>query len=820
MSGRQRARAARAARRWRWAALLALALPVTATWAGPARAQSPEAPAPSPSPAVTWIRPEEVAGQADTLLQGLATALPDAAVRRTVERVDAALRGAAPDLDLLLRHVRTAAGQSSSFVELEDLRRELAASAKIFDVWGAPLAGEVKRLSEVRDQMQAAESLWRETRERPETAAAGDVVGRRVDGSLAALAETEAALRPWRTHVLAISDHLLDRRTAVAAADKRIATLLAAERENILVRSRPPLWDAGVRERLRDELPQVPAAVRAYARSTVDYIERDARPMVLQLLCAIVVVLLLRMLATSATAAPAAPGRERPIQPYALGLLLVLLATPWFHPASPQRFRHLLTIVALVPSARIALAVDGVRHRPIFVAVVLILLLDRVTLAVAPLPAVARVSAVASLASGLAVVSWVARRLRASAAPASWRRVARLAVVVLAVALAADIGGWSDLGAVVGRGSMAAVIMGVFVHAAVVGLEPVVVRVLGTPLARRSRMLDRRRALVRERAGFVLRVLGVVFWSTLVLRAVGLYDVAIAVLRAIANAGFSVGALSLSVGTLLAFASTLAASMLVARIVSGVLEEDVYPRARLPRGVPFVLSTLTRYAVYSFGFLFALAAAGIQLGQLSILLGGLGVGVGLGLQDVVKNFAAGLTLLFERRVHPGDIVQIPGQQIFGRVVSIGMRATLLKAWDGSEVVVPNGDLIAGAISNWTLSDRLCRVEVAVGVAYGTDPERVLALLLAVVRADERMLENPPPQALFTGFGESALNFTLRAWTDKGIDERAGLTSDLAVAVHRALGDAGITIPFPQRDLHLASVAPEAGAALAGPRREG
>jgi small-conductance mechanosensitive channel len=225
-----------------------------------------------------------------------------------------------------------------------------------------------------------------------------------------------------------------------------------------------------------------------------------------------------------------------------------------------------------------------------------------------------------------------------------------------------------------------------------------------------------------------------------------------------------------------------------------------------------------RYAVYSIGFLLALAAAGIEVGQLAILLGGLGVGIGLGLQDLVKNFAAGLTLLLERRVHPGDVVQIPGQEIFGRVLSIGMRATVVRGWNGSEVVVPNADMIATAITNWTLSDRLCRLEVPVGVAYGTDPARVVALLLEAARSDPRVLADPAPQALFKGFGESSLDFELRAWTDQGIDQRVGMTSDLALAVHRALTAADVAIPFPQRDLHLASIAPAAGAVLAG-RRE-
>ena len=224
-----------------------------------------------------------------------------------------------------------------------------------------------------------------------------------------------------------------------------------------------------------------------------------------------------------------------------------------------------------------------------------------------------------------------------------------------------------------------------------------------------------------------------------------MYWAAVAGVRALLAAGISVGALSISVGTVLAFVLTLLAAMLLARTVTGVLEEDVYPRAQLAARRALRALHLGALRRLLLGFLLALAAAGIELSQLAILVGGLGVGIGLGLQDLVKNFAAGLTLLLERRMQPGDVVQIQGKEIFGRVLSIGMRATLLRGWNGSEFVVPNADLIAGTIINWTLSDRLCRLEVPVGVAYGTDPERVLALLLDAARADPRLLADPSPR---------------------------------------------------------------------------
>ncbi|MBW2281429.1 MAG: mechanosensitive ion channel, partial [Deltaproteobacteria bacterium] len=224
-----------------------------------------------------------------------------------------------------------------------------------------------------------------------------------------------------------------------------------------------------------------------------------------------------------------------------------------------------------------------------------------------------------------------------------------------------------------------------------------------------------------------------------------------------------------------------------------------------PRGVPYAISTSAFYVMLMVGFFAAVAAAGMDLSRFAILAGALGVGIGFGLQNVVNNFVSGLILLFERPIKTGDTIEVG--LLLGEVKRIGIRASTVRTWQGAEVIVPNGDLISGQVTNWTLSDHNRRIDVDVGVKYGTDPERVLQLLLDVAAAEDRILEMPAPSALFRGFGDSSLDFRLRAWTSRS-EEWVRIHSDLNVAVNRALAEAGIEIPFPQRDLHLRSVAPE------------
>jgi small-conductance mechanosensitive channel len=196
---------------------------------------------------------------------------------------------------------------------------------------------------------------------------------------------------------------------------------------------------------------------------------------------------------------------------------------------------------------------------------------------------------------------------------------------------------------------------------------------------------------------------------------------------------------------------------------------------------------------------------GIDMTKFTILAGAFGVGLGFGLQNIVNNFVSGLILLFERPVHVGDMIQVGERE--GRLRRIGMRASVIRTLEGSEVIVPNGQLISEEVLNWTLSDQQRRLEIPVGVAYGTDPERVIELLTEVSSKHPEIMREPPPDTLFVGFGDSALNFLVRAWTNNFKNWQV-VKSELTLGINAALRDSQISIPFPQRDLHIQASAVE------------
>ena len=279
------------------------------------------------------------------------------------------------------------------------------------------------------------------------------------------------------------------------------------------------------------------------------------------------------------------------------------------------------------------------------------------------------------------------------------------------------------------------------------------------------------------------------------------------------SSGLTIGATNITLGLIITALTVLYGSLLISWAVQSLLLEEVLPRRQITRGARFAITRLVHYTLVFIGFIIALRVLGFGLTNLTIIGGALGVGVGFGLQAIVNNFASGLILLFERPINVGDTIQVGSDMAV--VKRLGLRATVVQTLDNAEIVIPNSDLITTRVTNWTLANRLVRVRISVGVAYGTDIEKVLTLLLACAEENPKVLKQPKPQALFLAFGDSALNFELRVWISEFMDSTGEIQSELNRAINEKLGENGIEIPFPQTDLHLRSIDDQAAKALKG-----
>lgn len=264
-----------------------------------------------------------------------------------------------------------------------------------------------------------------------------------------------------------------------------------------------------------------------------------------------------------------------------------------------------------------------------------------------------------------------------------------------------------------------------------------------------------------------------------------------------------IGDFDLSLQMLFSAFVALYLAMQISWIFQGVTESQFLERRSADRGVRDAVKKLIHYAVVLIGFLMALSFMGFGLQNLVVILGAFGIGIGFGLQDIVNNFLSGLILLFERPIKVGDGVLIDGE--YGTVTHIGLRSTVVENLDQAELIVPNSQMISQKVTNWTLSTRRVRLVIPVGVAYGSNLEKVLAVLKEAGNGHAEVLEEPSPSPLFIQFGSSSLDFELRVWISN-IDNRPRIKNELLLYIDRRFREEGIEIPFPQRDLHLRSVA--------------
>ena len=236
--------------------------------------------------------------------------------------------------------------------------------------------------------------------------------------------------------------------------------------------------------------------------------------------------------------------------------------------------------------------------------------------------------------------------------------------------------------------------------------------------------------------------------------------------------------------------------------VPGLLELTVLRRLNLEPGGSFAVTTTVRYILILGGILLAFGKIGITWSKVQWIAAAVTVGIGFGLQEVIANFVAGLILLFERPIRLGDIVTIGDAS--GKVTRIEIRATTILQFNNRELIVPNKDLITGTLINWTLSDPILRIEVPVGIAYGSDTERAREILLQVAQDNPHVRKDPKPDVLFSAFGVSSLDFQLRAYVST-IDDMLPAKNELFFAVDQEFRKAGIEIAFPQTDIHIRSV---------------
>ena len=787
------------------AALLALLValaPATAAAIWPFSSRNPAPPASNASAASSIPAPEvaQRAEEASKVLRDLDALLVPGpgivAIQGRMEDIAERITVQAEQTERELANRPSGAALDTLTNQWQAVRAELATYVTVLGERATALERSLQRLAGLRE-------TWAQARTDARASRAPAPVLERIDGILAAVDQARPRLQQERGATLVLQDRVAQH---VVRCDEALLRLVTARTDmagRLLVRDGVAVWDteelsAAARElpgRLRDAVAGAIAEVRQYTGDNV------VRLLVNLVVFAALVLVTSRARREAGRIAPTLDSGARRLaaleHPVAAAILLTLLANSFSGPRARvvQALGGVLVLAATLIVTRTGLPA----HRlPVLYGVGALVFVDVVRALASTVPWLEQQIFLLEVVGVIAVLAW----RRPLTSPES-DRVSRLAVagVLLAIggAGAAAMAGYMRLALFVGAGLLGSIYVGLVLYAGMKVIDGLIVVGLRSRPLGELRMVQGHGPLLERRFRAVLRWLTVGGWVILALRHFGLWSATVSLAGAALAAEVQRGALSISLGAVVVFVGTVVATFVLSAIVRFVLEEELYPRLAPARTLPYAISTLVHYTLVVTGFLLGVAALGIDLTKITILAGALGVGIGFGLQGLVNNFVSGLVVLYERRINVGDAVQIG--DVGGQVQQMGLRACTVRTWEGAEVIVPNASLTSEKVANWTLSDRQRRIDLPVGVAYGTSPEKVADVLLAVARKHSHVLADPAPVVLFRGFGDSALLFEMRVWTDR-FESWLQTHSELTVAAYSALREAAIEIPFPQRDVHV------------------
>jgi small-conductance mechanosensitive channel len=292
-------------------------------------------------------------------------------------------------------------------------------------------------------------------------------------------------------------------------------------------------------------------------------------------------------------------------------------------------------------------------------------------------------------------------------------------------------------------------------------------------------------------------VISTLVWGAVALHLLGwLPDV----LAALDGPSMTLGDVRVSILSIMKLLLSVAVFMVVAGWVSRYIEHRAARSEYLSRSMKVGLSKISKVALYTIAALIALDTVGIDLTTLTVFGGALGVGLGFGLQRIASNFISGFILLFDRSIKPGDVITV-GER-FGWVVALHARYIVVRDRDGVETLIPNENLITTDVINWSYSDRNVRIKVPVQISYEDDPEVAMQIMLDACRVSDRVLTEPGAQARLMAFGDNGINLELRLWLEDPEEGVGSVKSDINMAIWKGFKEKGITIPYPQRDIHM------------------
>ncbi|HBZ57317.1 MAG TPA: hypothetical protein DEO88_18095, partial [Syntrophobacteraceae bacterium] len=740
-----------------------------------AEQKSPDVPKPSPTPAAV-IPPSEVATKAaevSSLLRKMSTVSAQTHEIATIERQ---ITEVSRDIDLQLTKTQKILQELPSLETLQSQQQLWQGTQRQVDGWLGVLTRRAIHLGDALNQLADLQKIWILTRASAKASKASQPILQQISLSITALETARSPLQAQRTAVLDLQGRVGKELTRCETVLGQIAQVQEVAVRGIFRRDRPPIWNSDLWLQTRTALPVRLREVAAAFLADIHQYAHDASKWMWLHVGVLVGLTLLMLGARRQVGRWALAGEGLSFadkvfdRPYAAGLFgfLIVVASPIS--SAPDGVQELCRILGLAPMIRLILPVVHASIVPGLYALAALFAVDAFRHVLIGGPLVGQLSIALEALAGIIVLgqflhSGHLRYLSTPSVKGSSSRViktvAGLILFISTVGLFASILGYVRLAGLLISGVLAMGIQALVMYAFLQVARGATAFALRAWPLRLLQMVRNHRNLLESRVYRLLLWVAIFGWIDRYLDYIGFLRPALSLGNSILSTKLELGTISITPGDILAFFLTVWVAYLLSAFIRFVLQEDVYPRLQIAKGKTYAMSSLLHYVIIALGLLVGLAALGVNLSKVTILVGALGVGIGFGLQSVINNFVSGLILLFESPIHVGDTVELG--DLAGEVRRIGIRSSIIHTWRGADIIVPNAQLVTERVTNWTLSDQLRCIDLPVGVNHGAEPQKVIEVMEAVAAAHSKVLKNPAPKAFFVGYGDSSINFELRAW---------------------------------------------------------
>lgn len=766
-------------------------------------------PAPSPTP-IRAVPLPQIAEQAEELERQIRKAsknlipVPD----RQVEALEAEAR--ADDISRRASQLEDLLSETPNRMQLQQedrywraLEEEYARKRKLLTV----RAADIEEMMQWLDKEQAR---WEATAEQVRKASGLEVVAGRIEQELEAIQKLRSEAQDRLNLILTLQNHISEQDRELSAVLRKLDEAQERLRGSLLERDSLPLW----RYRQRD-LPDQPlsAVIRLSVSrgftGTREFL-RAQKPLLLGMIPFYVFALLtafrLRNYAASEDKSDVVIDQVKIfLRPFSVAMLVTLLPIIGTLASAPTGVSFVICLLCVAPVSRLlpGLAPPAVRKVVYVLCAFYMSVWAHQVLQFGS--AFGRGLFAFIILLALIVFSWLLRpsRLKIQSVSA-WRlkfvfAANTIGLCLLAISVIANALGFVSLAQVLGEGTLFSAFAFAFLYTTVRVLH------LGVTIAVSSAWFqglpDVQAGVIERWTWRLLIVFSCFLWLDVDLYLFTIRSSVVSSLQSMLQYPISFGKSQVTLGGTLNLFLFLFFGYAIANIASFILGKLLLPKLTLRGGMAYAISRFTYYVLLGALFFAGLANTGLELNKFTVITGALGLGVGFGLQNIVNNFASGLIILFERPIRIGDTVEVGG--VSGIVRRIGARSSTVLTFQGAEVILPNSNLLSNQVTNWTLSSTRRLVEIPVRVSYGTDPALALKLLMEIATSNPHVLAHPRPEALFLGFGESALNVELRFWAAQSVWFE--LKSQISMAILESFRNAGIEIPYPQRDLRVRSI---------------